>query len=75
MIRLPRKIKKIAKNCLLYGTSDQYNHDDFYYWKIRNFPENGIVSIRLNNHRPYARRIILFGKKIREAYINGMFYF
>jgi len=76
MKRLPRKIKKIAKNCLFYGDSEYYNHDDYNYWTIRhNYPKGCILFVLLKHSKPYEKKVILFGKKIREAYINGMFDF
>ncbi len=73
MKRLPRKIKKLAKNCIFYGDSEYYNHDDYDYWKIiHNYPKGGVLFICLKHRKPYERRVILFGKKIRFSCKEGM---
>lgn len=68
MKRLPRKIKKIAKNCLAYSTTESYNHQGI----LGNLPAYGIVFISIVYHRTHFKHIVLFGKKIRMAEFKGM---
>ena len=72
MKRLPRKIKKIAKNCLYYCTTDSYNHQGIYHRRLINLPAHGIVFIAIVYHRTHFKHIVLFGKKIRMAEFKGM---
>jgi hypothetical protein len=62
MERLPRKIKKIIKGSYFY----EYDSGRFV----------GYIRLYIPKYRhPYTRKINLYGKKILDAYIKGMFDF
>nr|UVY42692.1 MAG: hypothetical protein [Bacteriophage sp.] len=70
MKRIPRKLKKIAKRAIAYRTTNFYNMLHRY-----NNPKFGVVFIIPGNMKSNRndRKIIKFGKKIREAYYIGLF--
>lgn len=76
MKRIPRKIKKIAKLCYMYGTTDEFNHDEYDYNRIiHNYPKHGVLFLMIIKKEPYCKLIIKFGKNVRLAYNEGMFDF
>ena len=75
MKRLPRKIKKIAKSCIDYGSTESYIHAWYASERDKKLPNFGIVFLLTKSKRPYFYRKILFSKKIRQAYEDGMFDF
>lgn len=70
MKRIPRKLKKIAKNAISYGTNEFFN---FY----QNLPKNGVVFYIPGNIKKNKKghHVVKFGKKVIEAYYNGLFDF
>ena len=72
MKRLPRKIKKIAKRCVEYGSTESYISGWYVSERDKKLPLYGILFELQKNKPPYAYRKILFGKKIRQAYLDGM---
>lgn len=72
MKRIPRKLKKIAKNAISYGTNEFYN-----FYQRYNLPKNGVVFYIPGNIKKNKKghHVVKFGKKIREAYYNGLFDF
>lgn len=72
MNRIPRKLKKIAKKSVSYGTTEFYNLYQGY-----KMPKFGIVFIIPGNMKSNKKGhiVVKFGKKIIEAYYNGLFDF
>lgn len=72
MKRIPRKLKKIAKNAISYGTNEFYN-----FYQRYNLPKNGVVFYIPGNIKKNKKghHVVKFGKKVREAYYNGLFDF
>lgn len=72
MKRIPRKLKKIAKNAISYGTNEFYNFCQRY-----NLPKNGVAFYIPGNIKKNKKghHVVKFGKKVREAYYNGLFDF
>lgn len=71
MKRIPRKLKKIAKRAIEYGTTDFFNRQ-----LSMKMPIHGVAFYILNNKKNQsAKFVIKCGKKIREAYYNGLFDF
>lgn len=71
MNRIPRKLKKIAKKSVSYGTTD------FITFKAYKMPKFGIVFFIPGNMKSNKKghNVVKFGKKIREAYYEGFFDF
>ena len=72
MKRLPRKIKKIAKSCYAYETSESWNYDNCLDCVLHNLPKHGIVFVMMVKKKPYCKLVVRFGKKMRYAYREGM---
>lgn len=70
MNNIPRKLKKIIKKSVSFGTTEFYNYYQGYH-----FPKFGIVFFLPPNMKSNRkmRKVIKFGKKIREAYYIGLF--
>jgi hypothetical protein len=74
MKRLPRKIKKLAKKSIQYGLTDDFIAHP-YLDREKRFPPYGVLFEYEKKKSKYSYIKILFGKKMREAYEEGMFNF
>lgn len=72
MNRIPRKLKKIAKKSVSCVTTEFYNLYQGY-----KMPKFGIVFVIPGNIKSNKKghNVVKFGKKIIQAYYNGLFDF
>lgn len=75
MKRIPRKLKKIAKKAVQYGSTDFFMFLNLY--AQGNMPKCGIWFYIPGNMKSNKKGhfVVKFGKKVREAYYNGFFDF
>lgn len=70
MKRIPRKLKKIAKKAVEYGSTNFSN-----FLRKENLPSHGVwfyIPANIKSNRK-GRLVIKYGRKIMEAYYDGLF--
>lgn len=72
MKKIPRKLKKIAKKSVSYSNTEFFN--SFQKCKFPNYGIAFYVPRSIKSNR-IGRYIIIFGKKARVSYYEGLFDF